>query len=241
MIRLTRRRTVAGATAAGVLAAAVWVRCGPIAPRLLDDGRTASTVVLDRGGAPLYEALSPDGTRGERLTADDLPAGIAAATVAVEDRRFWRHPGVDAIAILRAAAANLRHRGTVEGGSTITQQVAKLLLGGDGRGPRGLRAKLSEAVLALRLEHRFSKREILAMYLNRASYGNQITGAERASRVYFGRSSRMLTAAQAAFLAGLPQRPSGFNPYRSLSDATARQRVVLRRMSETGAITAAQL
>ena len=238
MIRLTRRRKAAAA-AAGVLPLLVWLRCGPVPPQLLDDRRTASTVVLDRHGQPLYEALSADGTRGETLTAATLPATVVAATVAVEDRRFWRHPGVDPIAILRAAAADLRQGRIVEGGSTITQQVAKLLLASQGHA-RGVRAKLSEAVLAVRLEHRFSKREILAMYLNRASYGNQIAGVERASRAYFGRPAHMLTPAQAAFLAGLPQRPSGFNPYRSFRDAAARQRFVLRRMAAAGIITSDQ-
>ncbi len=240
MIRLTRRRKAA-AFAAGVFALLAWLRCGPVPAQLLDDRRAASTVVLDRQGRPLYEALSVDGTRGETLDADDLPAAIVAATVAVEDRRFWRHPGVDPIAIVRAAAANLRHGRTVEGGSTITQQVAKLLLAPQGRTRRGLGAKLAEAVLAVRLEHRLSKRQILAMYLNRASYGNQIAGVERASRAYFGRPSRMLTPAQAAFLAGLPQRPSGFNPYRNFADAIARQRFVLRRMTAAGVITSDQL
>ena len=240
MIALTRRRKRIAAAGAAVLAVLLWLRCAPIPSALVDDRRVASTLVLDRRGLPLYESLSADGTRGETLSADDLPAAVAAATIAVEDRRFWRHPGIDPIAIARAAVANVRRGRTVEGGSTISQQVAKLLLARGGQPRRGVRAKLAEAVLALRLEHRFSKREILAMYLNRASYGNQIAGVERASRAYFGRSSRMLTPAQAAFLAGLPQRPSGFNPYRSLNDAVARQRLVLRRMAASGALTSEQ-
>ena len=241
MIRVTRRRALGAAAVGAVIALAAWLRCGSIPTELLDQRRAASTVVLDRQGRPLYEALSPDGTRGAPLTADDLPPTVVAATVAVEDRRFWWHPGVDPIAIARATAANLRHGHTVEGGSTISQQVAKLLLAAARRPHRGLRAKLSEAVLAIRLEHRFSKREILALYLNRASYGNQLSGVERASRAYFGRPASMLTPAQAAFLAGLPQRPSGFNPYRNFNDALARQRVVLRRMADERAITAEQL
>ena len=240
MKRLTRRGRIAAAMAAAVVASIVWLRYGRISPELLDDRRVASTVVLDRDGRPLYEALSEGGTRGEMLAADRLPPLVVAATVAVEDRRFWWHPGVDPIAVARAVAANVRHRHTVEGGSTISQQVAKLLLSRDGHSRRGLRAKLSEAVLALRLEHRFSKQEILAMYLNRASYGNQIAGVERASRAYFGRSSHMLTPAQAAFLAGLPQRPSGFNPYRNFDEAMSRQRTVLRRMGASHALTAEQ-
>ena len=98
---------------------------------------------------------------------------------------------------------------------------------------------MREAVLAERLEHRFTKRQILALYLNLAAYGNQIVGAGRASYAYFGHDASMLTAAQAAFLAGLPQRPSTFNPYRGTASALARQRQVLRRMQASGAIAPA--
>jgi len=189
----------------------------------------------------LYEALSGDGTRSLQLTADTIPPIVAAATIAAEDHRFGSHPGVDPLAMLRAARRNLSEGAVVEGGSTITQQVAKLLLlrrGADTR--RGWSAKVREAVIALRLEHRLSKRELLAHYLNLAAYGNQITGVERASRAYFGTTASMLTTAQAAFLAGLPQRPTAFNPYRHEALAISRQRVVLARMMAAGAISAAQ-
>ena len=224
-----------------VAALMAWLRLGPIAPELLDDLAAESTVVVDRRGVPLYEALSESGTRSVILTADRLPPLLAAATIAVEDHRFRFHPGVDPIATVRAAVANLTGWRTAEGGSTITQQVAKLLL--TRQAPhrrRGVAAKISEAVLALRLEHRFRKREILAMYLNLASYGNQIAGAERASHAYFARPAAMLTPAQAAFLAGLPQRPSGFNPHRHRDSAIARQHSVLRRMMKTNVLTAAE-
>ena len=195
--------------------------------------------MLDRNGTSLYEARGGDGTRAIKLTAHDLPATLVAATIAAEDRRFWSHAGVDPIAIARAIRTNLVERSIVEGGSTITQQVAKLLLNRrDPKRTRGWSAKIDEAVIALRLEHRFDKREILAMYLNLAGYGNQISGAERASRAYFGIRVSMLTPAQAAFLAGLPQRPSGFNPYRNREAAISRQRAVLRRMQAAGALTA---
>ena len=201
-----------------------------------------STVVLDRNGVELYEALGGDGTRARQLRPEDVPAIVAAATVAAEDRRFWSHRGIDPIAVLRAIKQNLAEGSIVEGGSTITQQAAKLLLlrrAVDRR--RGWRTKVQEAVIALRLEHRLSKADILALYLNLASYGNQTTGFERASRIYFGVGSEMLTPAQAAFLAGLPQRPSTFNPYRNQALATSRQRLVLARMAAAGAISRAQL
>ena len=234
------RRPIAAIVAFAVLGAA-WLHLGPLPAGLLDEP-TPSTTVVDRTGVPLYEARSGDGTRGVKLTADTLPPLLVAATVAAEDRRFWSHPGVDPIAIVRAARTNLVERSVVEGGSTITQQVAKLLLNRkDPQRSRGWRAKAYEAVLALRLERRFSKREILAMYLNLAAYGNQIAGVERASRAYFGVGAGMLTPAQAAFLSGLPQRPSGFNPYRNRDAAVSRQRAVLRRMEAAGTLTTAQV
>ena len=162
---------------------------------------------------------------------------LVAATLAAEDRRFYSHPGVDPMSLARAARQNLVERQIVEGGSTITQQVAKLLLQRrEGVKPRGFRAKVREMVLALRLEHRFTKREMLALYLNLASYGNQATGAGRASQIYFGVEPSMLTPAQAAFLAALPQRPTAFNPWRNLASARARQQTVLRRMAAAGAL-----
>jgi len=239
--RVFRPGRRSAAVIVGVLVlGALWLRLGPLPPALLDEP-PPSTLVVDRSGAPLYEARGADGTRAVKLTADTMPPILVAATVAAEDRRFWSHPGVDPIAILRAAKTNLAERSVVEGGSTITQQVAKLLLNRkDPARSRGWGAKVREGVIALRLEHRFTKREILAMYLNLAAYGNQIAGAERASRAYFGAPSTMLTPAQAAFLAGLPQRPTGFNPYRNLEAAVSRQRAVLRRMESAGAITPEQ-
>jgi penicillin-binding protein 1C len=224
------------------LVVAIWLRCGPLPADLLKIDAIESTVVVDRNGVELYEALGGDGTRARQLRPEDVPAIVTAATVAAEDRRFWSHHGVDPIAVLRAIKQNVAEGAIVEGGSTITQQAAKLLLlrrAPDRR--RGWRTKLHEAVIALRLEHRLDKREILALYLNLASYGNQTTGLERASRLYFGVGSEMLTPAQAAFLAGLPQRPSTFNPYRNQALAISRQRVVLARMAAAGAISRAQL
>ncbi len=239
--RAARRPAVARTAAAAVVSAAVlgaWLRLGPLPGGLLDEAAGSSTLVVDRRGEPLYEALSGDDTRSLRLTADTLPALLVNATVAVEDRRFWRHPGIDPVAILRAARVDLAEGRIVEGGSTLTQQVAKHLLNRqEPSRSRGVVEKLREALVALRLEHRFSKRELLALYLNIAPYGNQIAGAERASRAYFGVPAAMVTPAQAAFLAGLPQRPSGFNPYRRKDAAVARQRVVLRRMQAEGLLS----
>ena len=219
----------------------VWLRIGALPPGLLDAGDRQSTTVFDRSGEVLYESRAGDGTRAMWLDADALPANLISATIAAEDRRFYKHAGVDPVAIVRAAWRNLREGAVVEGGSTITQQVVKLLLArrNDGRQRRGLSAKIREAIVALRLEHRLSKQEILTLYLNLAPYGNQIHGAERASRAYFGSSASLLTPAQAAFIAGLPQRPSRFNPLRHPASALARQKHVIGRMEALGLLTAA--
>lgn len=221
------------------MAGAAWLALGSIPVDLLDDRNDVSTVVVDRHGTVLYETLSNAGTRRLKLAADRLPPVLVAATIAAEDRRFWSHPGIDPVALFRAAVHDVLRRRVVEGGSTITQQVAKLLLArrDPPQAPRGISAKLREALLALRLERRFDKREILALYLNFAAYGNQMVGAERASQAYFGCPAPMLTPAQAAFIAALPQQPSRFNPYRDPRPARARQRAVLRRMQAAGAIS----
>ena len=226
---MTRRKLAYGIGILSLLVAA-WIRCGPLPDRLLALDRQVSTEVVDRRGTPLYESLSADGTRSRFLRADRLPAALVDATLAAEDRRFFGHPGVDPLALVRAVWHNARAGRMVEGGSTLTQQTAKILIDR----PRTIRGKLSELVLALRLEHRLGKREILALYLSVAPYGNQRVGAEAASRGYFGCAAEDLTPAQAAFLAGLPQRPSALDPYRNFDAARRRQRWVLARMAEEG-------
>src|SRR5690349_14603484 len=162
------------ATVAMCTAFAAWLRMGPLPVGLLDDPASPSTIVVDRHGVALQEALSSEQARAMRLTADALPSMLVAATVAAEDRRVFGHAGIDPLSIVRAVKTNLAEGAVVEGGSTISQQTAKLLLNRlePGRS-RGVVAKMREAVIALRLEHRFTKRELLALYLNIAPYGNQ--------------------------------------------------------------------
>ena len=219
------RRGVAILVLVALIAFSAWLRLGP-AP-VIDASEFASVTIVDRNGEVLYEPLAASGNRAEWLTAAQLPSRVVDATIAAEDRRFFSHPGVDPLSIARATVHNLRARRVVEGGSTITQQVAKLLLRSS---DRSLRTKWRESVAALRLEHRYSKGEILALYLNVAPYGNRITGIARASRAYFNCAPQNLTAAQAAFLASLPQRPSAFNPLRDPERARARQQAILARM-----------
>lgn len=192
------------------------MRLGPLPPI----PRDTSPVVTDRRGVVLYEPLASNGTRSEWLAA--VPENVARATIAAEDRRFESHLGVDPIAVARAVVHDVRALRVVEGGSTITQQVAKMMLA---NGPRTLAQKFREAVVALRLEHRYDKREILALYVNLAPYGEQTTGIVRGSRRYFGVEPEELTVAQAAWLAALPQRPS------APKKAFARQQTILARMN----------
>src|SRR5215831_12763325 len=124
-----RPRRRAALLAAGLCAAiVVWIRDGPLPADLLEGSHRESMTLVDRHGEVLYEARASDGTRAEWIAADRLPPALVDATVAAEDRRFWHHPGIDPIAIARATLRNLRRHRVVEGGSTITQQVAKLLL-----------------------------------------------------------------------------------------------------------------
>lgn len=174
---------------------------------------------------------------GETLRLRDMPAHLPAALLAIEDRRFREHWGLDPVGIARALYRNLAEGDVVQGGSTLTQQLAKnLFLSAE----RSFRRKVQEALLALWLENRFTKDQLLEIYLNRVYLGAGAWGVDAAARVYFGTSARRLTLWQSAILAGLPQAPSRHNPRSNPDGAMARARDVLRAMAETGAITPAQ-
>jgi len=174
---------------------------------------------------------------GDPLRLSDMPAYLPAAVVAIEDRRFWSHPGIDFIGLARAAYTDLISGHIVQGGSTITQQVAKNLFLTNAR---TFRRKVQELLLTLWLEHTFTKREILEIYLNRVYLGAGTWGVDAAARMYFGVSARHATLWQAAVLAGLPRAPSRFNPRTDPDAAAARAREVLAAMVATGAITQTQ-
>jgi penicillin-binding protein 1A len=164
---------------------------------------------------------------------------LPAATVAIEDRRFWRRrAALDPEAILRAAIANLRAGRTVQGGSTIQQQLARDRYLRDRRPV--LSRKLKEACLAIRLGEQMPKRRILELYLNSAFYGHHAYGAEAAAYTYFSRPARRLTLRQAAMIAGLPQAPSLFDPVRHRGAARERRNEVLAALRATGDISAAR-
>lgn len=201
----------------------------------------ASILITDRGGRLLYEVMDPSGNKHVPLALSQIPAACQQATIATEDHNFYHHPGVDPLAIARAAWQNLRGGHTVSGASTLTQQLARnLFLSAGERTEQTLRRKLREAWLAWRLERRYSKDELLALYLNTTYYGHYATGVEAAAGAYFGVHAAELDLAQCALLAGLPQYPAGYNPIENLEAAQARQATVLALMVEQGYITAEQ-
>jgi penicillin-binding protein 1C len=176
------------------------------------------------------------------LSLAALPDACVDAALATEDQRFYLHPGVDLLAIGRAVVQNLRARGDiVSGGSTITQQVARnLLMEPEERTTQSVRRKLREAWLALRLELRYSKDEILTLYLNQTYYGNFAFGLGAASQVFFSKPAAQLSRGECALLAGLVQYPSGYNPLTDPDRARARQLTVLRLMHDAGFISDAE-
>ncbi len=202
---------------------------------------TPSVRFEDRHGRLLYEATPHDGGRHRVAGLDEIPLACRQATVAVEDRSFYRNPGVDLGGVLRAAWLNLRSGETVSGGSTITQQAARnLLLEAGERSERTLRRKLREAVLAVRLTQQFSKDDVLALYLNQTYYGGMAYGLAAAAQTFFASPVDQLDLAQCAMLAGLPQAPARYNPFTDLEAAKARQAVVLHLMQQAGMISAEQ-
>jgi penicillin-binding protein 1A len=194
---------------------------------------------------PSIEIAGVDGTvlaqRGEMAGANvalkELPAYLPKAFIAIEDRRFYSHYGIDPFGIMRAAVANVLRRGVSQGGSTLTQQLAKNLFLTQ---ERTLQRKLQEAELALWLERKHSKAEILELYLNRVYFGSGAYGVEAAAQRYFGKSARNVTVAEAAMLAGLVKSPSRLAPNRNPEGAEQRARVVLAAMASAKFITPAQ-
>lgn len=181
--------------------------------------------ILDRHGQSLRLAPATNGLITRPLAEADVPRTVILATLAAEDARFHRHPGVDPLATFRAFGQWIRHRRIISGASTISQQLIKLAH----PRPRTLRTKLIEAVLALRLETEWDKDRILRAYLARIDYGNRSAGLTAAAEHYFAKSPTELSLAEAAFLAGLPQAPSRLNPRQRFNRAKARQEWILQR------------
>ena len=194
---------------------------------------------------PAIRLLDPQGhllarfgdVSGQVVLPAALPPYVPAAFIAIEDRRFARHGPFDGMGIFRALVSDILHRHVVQGGSTLTQQVAKTLFLGN---QRTLRRKVQEAVLALWLWHHYSRQEILGIYLNRVYLGEGAYGVDAAARLYFNEPASRLSIAQAAILAGLPKAPSSLNPLVNSQAAANRATQVLDAMVATGAISPEQ-
>lgn len=175
--------------------------------------------------------------KGIYIHYEKFPSHLVSAVVAVEDSRFWKHKGIDYIGIARALFVDIMHGSIKQGGSTITQQLAKIMFLTP---EKTLKRKIKEAHLAIKLEKELSKKEILELYLNKVYFGHGAYGVEMASRLYFGKSVAEINLPEAALLAGLIKAPNAYSPFNNLVKAKERQEVVLSRMEAEGYITQAQ-
>ncbi len=206
----------------------------PDISRLYTIQRQPSINYLDRSGALIT-------VRGSQyappVKIDEMPPYVPAAFVAIEDRRFYHHLGFDMIGIMRAVVADLRRGHAAEGASTITQQLARnLFLTPD----QTIKRKIQEVILAVELEHKFSKKEILALYMNRVYFGAGAYGIEAAAQRYFNKPASQLSVGEVAILAGLLKSPTHYSPISDRERAARRATIVLDKMVQTGAITPAQ-
>ncbi len=230
LVRSRRAWVIAAVTV--VLLAAGWQRCGvrgcPSVARLASYQPNGASVLLDRNGEK-FSDLSPVARQMVELAK--LPEYVPAAFIAVEDKRFYDHNGVDWRRVVGAALANLRSGRLAQGSSTITMQLARNVFPDRiHAADRTFRRKLLEVRVARSIERRFSKDEILEMYLNHIYFGGGAYGIEAASRMYFGKSARELTLDQAALLAALPKAPSHYDPRRRRERALERRDLVLALM-----------
>jgi membrane peptidoglycan carboxypeptidase len=196
-----------------------------------------STRIYDRTGTVLLAEIHQGSELRHIVPLSQVATAMQQTTIAVEDRSFYQHGGLNLLRTGQAGLDDLLHLRFNQGGSTITQQLVKnIYLSED----RSVLRKLDEAILAVEIEHQYSKSQILEAYLNRIYYGNRSYGVEAAAQTYFGKPASQLSLPEASFLAGLPQAPTELDPITNFTGAKARQRVVLDAMVRTNAITAAQ-
>ena len=241
-----RRRSLAGRVVSGLFVVAIWCGIGlaalvgyhatqlPPIDQLAVPKRPPNIAILAADGSLLANRGE---TGGRTVSIKELPPYLPRAFVAIEDRRFFSHLGVDPLGIARAVMANVMRRGVSQGGSTLTQQLAKNLFLTQ---ERTASRKVQEAILALWLEHRYSKDQILELYLNRVYFGSGAYGVEAAAQRYYAKPARDVTIAEAATLAGLVQAPSRLAPNRNPDAARARSELVLAAMTDAGFITPEQ-
>ena len=233
---MSRATGWAAMLAGAAVALAVWWLVRPLPAGMLTAGPAPGLVLLDRYGQTLRSTRAADGSRRRWVTLDAMDPDVIAAFLAVEDRRFYRHRGIDPRAAGRAAWLNLRAGRVVSGGSTITMQLARMLR----PTPRTWWGKLRQAAWALRLERHLGKQAILEQYLNRVPLGQGAAGIEAAAMLYFGAGAGELSLGQAALLAGLARSPSGENPLVSPARAATRRSGALMRLAAVGYATPAE-
>jgi penicillin-binding protein 1C len=223
-------RVLAGLALAPICALIVAAALEPL-PEPLRPGREATSVrIVDRHGRLIREVRGEDGMLGERVALDEVAPELVSALIAAEDERFYWHPGIDPLAMLRAAAYAVMRGHLVSGASTLTQQLARSVV----VRPRTVRGKLREIAIALRIEASLGKRQILEEYLNRVEFAPGVRGVEAASRRYFDKPARALDLAEAATLAALPRGPALYDPRRGLTRVRARRDFILQRMRDEG-------
>jgi len=230
------RRAVRFALAAvltPVLVLLVAAALTPLPPELRQGRYSASVRFEDRDGALLREVRADDATRARWVSLEELGPRPTMAVLAAEDRRFYRHPGVDALAVVRAAGSSLAHGRIVSGASTLTMQLARLVR----PTPRTAWGKFRQAALALRIEASLSKRQVLEEYMNRAPFGLDVRGVDAASRLYFDKPPRELSLAEAAALAAIPRGPAVYSMSKHPDRVQRRQGRILDRLAEAGWIT----
>ncbi|MGH3051037.1 MAG: transglycosylase domain-containing protein, partial [Gaiellaceae bacterium] len=244
-VRRPRRRIIVLSSLAVVVAVAVGaVAAGAVTGRsvLLDSCNLSdlrpialgeNSFIFDRHGSLL--GVVPSKTNRQPLKLRNISPWLAKATVAIEDRRFWQHGALDYQGIARALVSDVKAGHIVEGGSTITQELVRNLYIGSSQ--RTFARKIREACLSEKLAQRMGKQQILAAYLNEVFYGHHAYGAQAGAQTFFSTKARRLTLAQAAMLAGLPQAPSTYDPFRHPQGALARRNDVLLAMLGAGDIT----
>ncbi len=194
-----------------------------------------SSQVFDAHGK-LVTTLHSDQNRLP-IDINKVPQNLQNAFIAAEDNRFYEHIGIDPLGIVRAVFANLTNRGIAQGGSTITQQLAKNAFLSQ---EQTLKRKIQEAMLALEIEHKYSKKEILEMYMNQIYFGQGAYGIQTAAKTYFNKDVNELSLTQCAMLAGLPKSPNYYSPFNNLNEAKKRKNVVLDQMAKYGYISSAE-
>jgi penicillin-binding protein 1C len=215
----------------GIVGFMAWVyySATPAASQLVERKIAQTSTIYDRSGEKVLYELHGEENR-KIISHSEIPDVVRNATIATEDANFYYHIGIDPLAILRALKVNLQNSGIRQGGSTITQQLAR---GAFLTPERTLKRKFLEAIFALKIERHYSKDEILDQYLNQVPYGANTYGIETASKTYFGKAAKALTLDEAAFLAALPKAPSYYSPYNTHHEAVvARQRSILERIGE---------